>query len=359
MPSTPPLERCVEVSLIEPHANGRVSGGYLYNQRIAAAAPEVKRCSVGIATLKQDLERLDTGNAGLVLLDSLFLKPELAQPLARLKSRSRAELGILLHAFPSFIARAGNRERLALSLPLYPSADELQLLEQLDLLVTPGPYAARVLAECGSSIPCVVCPPGVDLPPSRARARSSADAVRFISLGSVTALKGLQDALEALSATNAPDWRWTIVGSLGVEPEFVAELRGRIAAHQLAGRVHFTGELEHAAALAELQASDVLLISSFTENHPLVALEALAAGVPTAGYAVGGLPDIVAHEETGLLAPLLNVSALAAICRRLVNDSSERMRLAANASRAATRLPSWADAARKFVQTVRAARSGV
>ena len=115
------------------------------------------------------------------------------------------------------------------------------------------------------------------------------------------------------------------------------------------------GERDHSAALAALRASDVLLISSFTENHPLVALEALAAGVPVAGYAVGGLPDIIAQRETGLLAPLLDVPALSAACERLVQDPIERQRLARNAARAATTLPSWADAGRQFVENVRVA----
>jgi glycosyltransferase involved in cell wall biosynthesis len=186
--------------------------------------------------------------------------------------------------------------------------------------------------------------------------RSPEGVLQFISLGSVTPLKGLQDALDALAALATRDWRWTIVGSLDVEPEFVAELRRRISAHRLDQNVLLAGEREHPAALAALRSSDVLLISSFTENHPLVALEALAAGVPVAGYAVGGLPDIVAHGETGLLAPLLDVAALSAVCERFVREPLERRRLAQNARRAAGALPSWADAGRQFVANVRAAR---
>src|SRR5262249_32516658 len=145
------------------------------------------------------------------------------------------------HAFPSFIARAHEREQLARALPLYPTQVELQLIAELDLLVTPGPCAPRLLAECGSPTPCVVCPPGVDRPVSPP-VRVADDVVRFISLGSVTTLKGLQDALDALSAIKARAWRWTIVGSLDVEPQFVAELRRRIAARGLDGSVHFAGE---------------------------------------------------------------------------------------------------------------------
>src|SRR3954467_12104018 len=120
-----------EVLFVEPHSGGRISGGYLYNQRIAAAAPEIRRCPVGVDTLERDLEQLDAPDGALILLDSLFLTPDRAAPFARLKARAGISVGVLLHAFPSFIARGQQREQLALSLPLYPTPVELQLLEQL------------------------------------------------------------------------------------------------------------------------------------------------------------------------------------------------------------------------------------
>lgn len=353
MPVPRSPEARTEILFVEPHSGGRISGGYLYNQRIAAAAPEVRRCPVAVATLERDLARLDTRAAELVLLDSLFLTPELAAPFTRLEHRQEFALGVLLHAFPSFIARAGDREQLARALPLRPTRQELELLQALDVLVAPGPAVPRLLAECGAATPCVVCPPGVDPPPPRA-ARAEAGVVRFISLGAVTRLKGFRDALLALSAVRSRAWRWTIAGSLDVEPEFVAELRSLSATLQLDANVCLAGQLEHAAALAALHESDALLISSFTENHPLVALEALVLGVPVAGYAVGGLPDIIRHDHTGVLAPHLDIAALAALLERLVLEPVERQRLARNAAHAGAALPSWRDAGRQFVSNVRA-----
>ena len=79
--------------------------------------------------------------------------------------------------------------------------------------------------------------------------------------------------------------------------------------------------------LATLRASDLLLITSATENHPLVALEALAARVPIVGYAVGGLPDIVRDGDAGLLSPPLDVAQLSRNLARLIEHPSERQRL--------------------------------
>lgn len=51
------------------------------------------------------------------------------------------------------------------------------------------------------------------------------------------------------------------------------------------------------------QALDVLLYPTLADTCPLVVIEAQACGVPVVGFAVGGVPDLVAHGETGVLVP--------------------------------------------------------
>jgi glycosyltransferase involved in cell wall biosynthesis len=164
----------------------------------------------------------------------------------------------------------------------------------------------------------------------------------------VSPLKGFADGLAALARSGAANWEWSIAGSLEVAPEHTAELFALRRELGLDDRVHFLGQRDHRATLAVLARSDALLIPSYTENAPLVALEALAAGVPVVGYAVGGLPDIVRDGETGLLAPLLDIAALADRLRQIIEDDGERARLAHAARQAAAAIPSWSEAARHF-----------
>jgi glycosyltransferase involved in cell wall biosynthesis len=334
------------VHLIEPHASGRISGGYLYNQKLAGAAVSaIRRHPVRVTALAQDLARIELEAPTLVLADSLFLKPTLLAPFLALR-RPGLALGVLLHAFPSFIERAGDRRALAQCLPLHPTTEELALLAQLDVLVAPGPYAPRLLAECGARLRTLVCSPGMNEPldsPSAfaASARPAASGPRIISIGNVTPLKGLMDGLDAVARLASSAWRWTIVGDLASAPEHTRALRERIAGYGLTERVELAGPRDHTETLAELRKSDVLLLPSYTENHPLVALEALAAGVPVVGYAVGGLPDIVRHDQTGLLAPLLDVSELAAQLTRSLEEPETRRRLSSACLAAARDFPSW------------------
>ena len=58
---------------MEPHSGGRVSGGYLYNQRIAASAPQIRRCPVGIDTLERDLEQLAPADSYSTVFDTALM----------------------------------------------------------------------------------------------------------------------------------------------------------------------------------------------------------------------------------------------------------------------------------------------
>ena len=69
-----------------------------------------------------------------------------------------------------------------------------------------------------------------------------------------------------------------------------------------------------------LPAFDVFALSSTTEGLPLVVPEAMAAGLPIVTTAVGGLPDVVSHGDTGLVTPSNDEHAFAAALARLESD---------------------------------------
>jgi L-malate glycosyltransferase len=74
-------------------------------------------------------------------------------------------------------------------------------------------------------------------------------------------------------------------------------------------RVIFLGKQD---SVAEIMAcSDLLLLPSQNESFGLVALEAMASGVPVIASRAGGLPEVVEDGETGFLAPVGDVEAMA------------------------------------------------
>lgn len=75
--------------------------------------------------------------------------------------------------------------------------------------------------------------------------------------------------------------------------------------------------------------ADCVVLPSFTEGLPNVALEASAAGVPVVATAVGGTPEVVVDGETGFLVPSGQPDSLANALNRVVGDEQLRTRLGA------------------------------
>ncbi|MDD4767019.1 MAG: glycosyltransferase [Desulfotomaculaceae bacterium] len=121
------------------------------------------------------------------------------------------------------------------------------------------------------------------------------------------AVKGHRYFIEAAREIllQRPATRFLIVGDGPYRP-VLEKLAGSMG---VSDKVVFTGFVEDVYSLmAEL---DLLVISSLWEGFGLTAIEALALGVPVVATEVGGLPEVVQHGETGLLAPPADAAALA------------------------------------------------
>ena len=78
------------------------------------------------------------------------------------------------------------------------------------------------------------------------------------------------------------------------------------------------------AGLASGLISDLLLLPSETESFGLVALEAMAAGVPVVSSNVGGLPEVNVQEETGFLRDVGDVEGMAQDVLEILADGALR-----------------------------------
>lgn len=80
----------------------------------------------------------------------------------------------------------------------------------------------------------------------------------------------------------------------------------------------------HADVRPFLRAADLFVLPSRIEAMPISVLEAQATGLPVVATNVGALPDIVAPDRTGLLAPPEDPQALAACVTKLADDPAAR-----------------------------------
>jgi glycosyltransferase involved in cell wall biosynthesis len=157
-----------------------------------------------------------------------------------------------------------------------------------------------------------------------ARAELGIDAGSFVValLGRISDWKG-QDLLARALAEPALAER-SVVGLIAGSPwpgveKPVRELERLRDALALGDRLRLVGFRDDIDTL--FAAADAVAVpSTRPEPFGLVALEAAAAGLPVVAAAHGGLPEIIRHEETGLLVPPKDPLALAAALRRLADD---------------------------------------
>jgi glycosyltransferase involved in cell wall biosynthesis len=103
------------------------------------------------------------------------------------------------------------------------------------------------------------------------------------------------------------------------------EMRDLAGSLGLGDRVHFLGNRRDVPDL--LGAMDIFVLPSHSEGVSLAVLEAMAGGLPVIVSAVGGLPEIIHHKETGLLVPPKDAEALAGSLARLLENPDLAKRL--------------------------------
>ena len=90
------------------------------------------------------------------------------------------------------------------------------------------------------------------------------------------------------------------------------------------------------SALPEiLSVADIFLLPSQQESFGLSALEAMSCSVPVIATNIGGIPEVVKHDETGFIAELGDVQRMAKYCVELLSNPKKLAAFRANARRRA------------------------
>jgi phosphatidyl-myo-inositol dimannoside synthase len=174
----------------------------------------------------------------------------------------------------------------------------------------------------------------------------SADQLVMVTVGRLTRRKGHSMTLAALSGLPEALRKritWLVIGPNG-EADYVEEFRKLVATS--ACDVRLLGTISDGEIRDIYGASDFFCLTAVpdpsgrVEGFGLVYLEAAAGGLPSVATAIGGVPDAVLDDETGLLAAP-TVDAVARAITEIAEDNDMRSTLAAGAS-AHARALSWA-----------------
>lgn len=154
----------------------------------------------------------------------------------------------------------------------------------------------------------------------------STDELWFGTIAELHPVKGLSYALEAFRRhmKTHPHSRYVIIG----DGEERARLLEQAKVAGLESRVTFCGFRDNASQY--LHAFDVFVLPSLSEAISFAVLEAGRAGLPVIATNVGGIPEIIASSEQGMLVPSCDAQALANAFDKMANNADYRQSTATN-----------------------------
>jgi len=189
--------------------------------------------------------------------------------------------------------------------------------------------------EEGPAPPIEVIPNFVNAHEFHARHVRAPGPPRIVHASNLRAVKRVPWLIEAFAQATEPD-SGASAAELWVIGDGPQRKQAEARAEELgvAGRVRFLGQLDAVAPL--FAGAAAFALASETESFGLSALEAMACGVPTVACRVGGLPELVTHEETGYLVDSNDQASFASRLRMLCVDHERVRTMGLAAARRAT-----------------------
>ena len=212
-----------------------------------------------------------------------------------------------------------------------------------DLLREICAAAAFVAAETDYSreLLCKLCPDsaakihrvynGIDLEHFSLRLPATPNrAPVIVSVGRLVAFKGFEQLIDACGelARRGLDFSCEIIG----DGPLRENLQAKIDTLGLSSRLTLLGSLSQAAVFEKLRTADIFALASVTDQQsasdvfPTVIIEAMSVARPVISTRLAGIPELVAHEETGVLVSPGDTSAFSQALEQLIRDPELRGR---------------------------------
>ncbi|MNO26482.1 GDP-mannose-dependent alpha-(1-6)-phosphatidylinositol monomannoside mannosyltransferase [compost metagenome] len=217
----------------------------------------------------------------------------------------------------------------------YIAAEEFYGAASSDMTIVPTQWLKNLLVnEFGvAENKLKVIPYGIDIRAFKKRLQQHVDLpvsegqMVFVCPARLVAIKGhkyLLDALARLKQVRS-DWVCLLLGNGPCRNELLVQ-REELG---LKNHVEFLGDRNDVPAI--LGRGDVFVLSSIQDNQPFSIMEAQAAGKPVVVTNAGGIPEMVKHEETGLISSVGDSEQMFRNLARLMEDNELRVRLAEQA----------------------------
>src|SRR3989344_1710035 len=213
-------------------------------------------------------------------------------------------------------------------------------------------YLAAFGREMGARMPAVVIPNGVDTALFREKKERHFPGLNegpktLITTSRLVKKNAVGDSMEALMFL-PPQVRLLVLGIGPLE----RELKEKAKSLGVEKRVFFLGHKPQAEMVRYLDEAHIFVRPSLSEGMGNSFLEAMVAGLPVIATPVGGIPDFLRHEETGLFCEVKNPKSIAKAVARVFADRILQEKVIANARRLAHTKYTWDSITREFEEKI-------
>jgi 1,2-diacylglycerol 3-alpha-glucosyltransferase len=209
-----------------------------------------------------------------------------------------------------------------------------RLYDKCQIIISPSELIRNDLVRNKIKAPVTVVSNGIDLSLFQGDIRTFPEREpRLLHVGRIAPEKNTEEVIRAFAILkrSMPDARLTVVGDGPV----LLDLKREASELGVGDSVNFTGYISRSELPKIYADHDLFITASAMETQGLVALEAIATGLPAIGVDAFALPELIQHGRNGYIVEPHNVKEIAAAAVRLLKDPETFARFSAESIRIA------------------------
>jgi len=347
----------VKIGLVIYDGLESVSGGYLYDRQLVsylrAQGDEVEIFSLPGRDYPRHLKDNFTASTREIFQRSdieVWIQDELSHPSLLAVNRELQATGVPLIALVHHL-RSCEPHPWGLRL-FYRFVERLYLRQMTGCIYNSKATRRAVSRAAGRRIQGPIAYPGRDadgakVMPDEIAARAQVNCpLRMIFLGNLIPRKGVADLIEAMGSI--PPWmELNLVGSMDLDPGYVAFLKKLAEREEVEDMIFFRGRLDGRALTYHLRRSQLLVMPSYYEGFGLAYLEGMGWGLPAIGTTAGGADELIKPGDNGYLIMPGDIDRLGGYILSLALEREFLVELSLGACKSYAKHPTWEESFRK------------
>jgi glycosyltransferase involved in cell wall biosynthesis len=221
---------------------------------------------------------------------------------------------------------------------------EKSMLMSTDLVIANSRHTKEQTEKMGLPDEAIeVVYPGFDTHLVRDKQSRPTDEVKLLFVGNWDPRKGLETLVEAMYRLNNPKIVLDIVGDDSPYPMYTRRIKRKVTHWGLEGRVRYHGRIDRESIGRFYSDADIFVLPPSYEAFGIVFAEAMSFGLPIIATNAGGIPELVDHDENGLLVPPNDANALADAIDKLASSTELREEMGRKSYEKSKELNTWDD----------------